>query len=699
MISVNCSSTDECPFPFGLSVFFPAFNDSRALPDLLARTFAVLRAHVVDYEVIVVNDGSSDDTAKVLEEMRVRYHPRLRVVTHSENRGYGAALRSGFANARKEFIFYTDGDGQYDPSELVSLLKAVTAETGLVNGYKMERNDPWHRVAIGWLYNRLARGLFGIRLRDIDCDFRLIRRSALADSELISTSGTICVELVRRLEMSGAEVVEVPVHHYPRLHGTSQFFRVRSLATTFVQLCALFRSLVLVPLFSRQEQSEKLTPLLAVVTSLIVTLLCFLAYLRSLWLPFISDDYLQIALGREYGASSGWAALFGDALYRCRATSLILTYWTERWFGLDPFPFNLSSVAIHALNSLLVFSMGMWRPIGWRVAGVAACFFAVSQRHQEAVMWYAALPELLVFCFGLLSFLFWVGWLQSERKSSAVYWGSFVCFMAALLSKESAVAIPPLLALAVLFEQKDRRAAMVRLIPFVVCAIGYFGLIFAGRATHLHFNDGGTFSLSAPFVSVLLQSAAGLFWFWGMAALTCLAAWGGRRWAPLVSIAALWSAITLLPYSFLTYMPIVPSRHTYWASVGLALVVAAALVELHSRSKPRYGNAVVAGLAIFLVAQQCSYLWTKKHAQFEDRAWPTEELRRLSAATGAPVYVKCFPYDRTVAELALRIGVPDAGDMPVVFDAVSDSGEEGVDLCGAPPAGRRFRVGLLAGFP
>lgn len=698
MISVNCVYTDGCPFPFGLSVFFPAFNDARALPDLLARTFAVLRAHVSDYEVIVVNDGSSDDTAEVLEELRLRYDRYLRVVTHPENRGYGAALRSGFANARKEFVFYTDGDGQYDPAELVSLLNAVTAKTGLVNGYKMERNDPWHRVAIGWLYNRFARGLFGIRLRDIDCDFRLIRRSVLADSELISTSGTICVELVRRLEMSDAEVVEVPVHHYPRMHGKSQFFRVRSLVTTFVQLCDLFRRLVLHPLFNHPllneveqgSRSETLSPLLVSLTCVAIVVLSFLAYARSLWLPFVSDDYVQIALGREYGPVSGWTGLLQDALYRCRATSLVLTYWTERWFGLDPFLFNLSSVAIHILNSLLVFAMGVWRPIGWRVSAVAACFFAVSQRHHEAVIWYAAQPELLVFFFGVLSFLCWVWWLQSKEKSSAVYWGSLACFVAALLSKESAVAVPPLLLFAALLERPHRRAAFVRVLPFGLCAVAYFGLIFAARNTHLHFNDAGTFSLSAPFVSVLLRSAGGLFWFWGLTAILGLVVWRGWRWVPLVSIAAGWCAITLLPYSFLTYMPVVPSRHTYWASVGLALVVAAGLTEFHSRTKQKYGNAAIAALAGLLVLQQCSYLWTKKQAQFEARAWPTEELLRISAKTRAPIYVKCFPYDRSVAELALRISAPYSGETPVLFDAIPAGGEEGVDLCGVPPAGRRF---------
>ena len=165
------TAAEEFRFPFGLSVFFPAFNDAPSLPGLLARTFETLRRVADDYEVIVVNDGSADNTAETLERLEREYHPFLRVITHPRNGGYGAALRSGFAAATKEYIFYTDGDGQYDPGELQNLLRAVTPETGLVNGYKIQRSDPWHRVAIGWLYNRFARTLFRIRVRDIDCDF------------------------------------------------------------------------------------------------------------------------------------------------------------------------------------------------------------------------------------------------------------------------------------------------------------------------------------------------------------------------------------------------------------------------------------------------------------------------------------------------------------------------------------------------
>jgi glycosyltransferase involved in cell wall biosynthesis len=228
-----------------LSVFFPAYNDAPSLPGLIHKTFAVLERHVEDYEVIVVNDGSQDDTGRVLEALRREFAPRLRVVTHPENRGYGGALRTGFASATKEFVFYTDGDSQYDVGELPRLLHLVSQTTGLVNGYKLERNDPAHRIWIGAIYNLCARLMFRIRIRDIDCDYRLIRRALLESLHLTCTSGTICVELVRKLELSGCEVKEVGVHHYPRLYGRSQFFRLPSLATTFYQLLRLWIRLVI----------------------------------------------------------------------------------------------------------------------------------------------------------------------------------------------------------------------------------------------------------------------------------------------------------------------------------------------------------------------------------------------------------------------------------------------------------------------
>jgi glycosyltransferase involved in cell wall biosynthesis len=227
-----------------ISLFFPAYNDEHSIGTLVRHSFALLEPSGRDFEVIVVNDGSQDGTGRVLAALQAELGERLRIVTHPVNRGYGGALRSGFEAACKDLVFYTDGDGQYDVGELPKLIDALTPDVGLVNGYKLERNDPRHRVLIGWLYNRFAKTVFGIRIRDVDCDFRLVRRDLVDRIQLTATSGVICVELVRKLELTGCRVVEVGVHHYPRLYGRSQFFRLRSLATTFAQLCRLWIKLI-----------------------------------------------------------------------------------------------------------------------------------------------------------------------------------------------------------------------------------------------------------------------------------------------------------------------------------------------------------------------------------------------------------------------------------------------------------------------
>ena len=223
-----------------ISVFFPAYNDAPSIPKLVADAFAVLPVLTEDFEVIVINDGSRDNTGEVLAQLERQYAPRMRVVTHPKNMGYGGALRTGFEAATKDLVFYTDGDGQYDVKELPKLLDRMAPDVGLVNGFKLERNDPQHRILIGNAYNRFARFLFRVKIRDIDCDFRLIRRSLLRQLRLISTSGTICVELVRKIELTPWRVEEVGVRHYARLHGRSQFFRVRSLLGTLYQLTRLY---------------------------------------------------------------------------------------------------------------------------------------------------------------------------------------------------------------------------------------------------------------------------------------------------------------------------------------------------------------------------------------------------------------------------------------------------------------------------
>ncbi|HEX8393326.1 MAG TPA: glycosyltransferase family 2 protein [Longimicrobium sp.] len=227
----------------GISVFFPAFNDEATIAPLVRNALELLPRLADDFEVIVVNDGSTDGTARVLDELAA-LHPRVRVVHHPQNRGYGGALRTGFATAQKDLVFYTDGDGQYDVGELARLRPLLTDGVDVVNGYKRSRADDWRRRALGTAYNRLAHLLFYLPVRDVDCDFRLVRRSAMEGITLESSSGSICVELVYRLHRAGCVFAETAVHHYPRVHGRSQFFTPARVARTARDLLALWTKLV-----------------------------------------------------------------------------------------------------------------------------------------------------------------------------------------------------------------------------------------------------------------------------------------------------------------------------------------------------------------------------------------------------------------------------------------------------------------------
>lgn len=203
-----------------------------------------LRQVTDDFEIIVTDDGSRDHTALVLTELAARY-PELRVLHHPQNQGYGAALRSGFAAATKEWIFYTDGDAQYNPLELAKLVEALADGVDIVNGYKISRNDPLNRKIIGKIYQYFTKWVFGFKLRDVDCDFRLFRRAIFERVELESQTGTICVEMVKKFQDAGCRFAEVPVHHYYRQYGRSQFFYWPHLWRTARQLAELWVKLVL----------------------------------------------------------------------------------------------------------------------------------------------------------------------------------------------------------------------------------------------------------------------------------------------------------------------------------------------------------------------------------------------------------------------------------------------------------------------
>ena len=227
-----------------LSIFFPCLNDAGTIASMVSAADEVARAQTYDYEIIVVDDGSTDSSRELLLGLS-KHYGRLRLIFHDRNRGYGAALRSAFAAASKEYVFYTDGDAQYDVFELRKLLPIVQTGIDVVNGWKIKRSDPWYRVLIGNAYCELMRVLFRFRVRDVDCDFRLIRTSAVRAIDLQRDTGVICLELVKKLELAGCRFVEFPVHHYYRTHGRSQFFDMPRLFRTGVDILRLWWELMI----------------------------------------------------------------------------------------------------------------------------------------------------------------------------------------------------------------------------------------------------------------------------------------------------------------------------------------------------------------------------------------------------------------------------------------------------------------------
>jgi glycosyltransferase involved in cell wall biosynthesis len=226
-----------------LSIFFPAYNDAGTIASLAIVAHMTARTITSDYEVIVIDDGSPDHTGALLDEMATHFS-WLKVVHHPRNRGYGGALRSGFEAASKDLVFYTDGDAQYDPRELSVLYEALGDDVDFVNGFKIGRSDPLHRIVIGRVYHWFVRTVFGLKLRDVDCDFRLMRRDVFKKVSLTRSSGVICVELMKKVQDHGFRLAEVPVHHFHRSYGKSQFFNFPRVARTLVDLMRLWFELV-----------------------------------------------------------------------------------------------------------------------------------------------------------------------------------------------------------------------------------------------------------------------------------------------------------------------------------------------------------------------------------------------------------------------------------------------------------------------
>ncbi|HOK95617.1 MAG TPA: glycosyltransferase family 2 protein [Anaerohalosphaeraceae bacterium] len=225
-----------------LTVFFPCFNEREAIGPLTVKTLAVLKEICPDYEIIIVDDGSKDGTGQLADQL-AREYPAVRVIHHPVNLGYGAALQSGFGAAAKEYVFYTDGDGQFDVTELHRLLPLME-QYDIVSAYRLKRQEGWKRQLNAFCWTALINFLFNLNLKDIDCAFKLYKRRIFDQIEMISTGALIDTEILARASRLGFRITQVGVHHYPRIGGRSTGANFKVILHAFRELFKLRKTIL-----------------------------------------------------------------------------------------------------------------------------------------------------------------------------------------------------------------------------------------------------------------------------------------------------------------------------------------------------------------------------------------------------------------------------------------------------------------------
>jgi glycosyltransferase involved in cell wall biosynthesis len=225
-----------------ISVFFPCYNEEANVANTVNKALVVLDAINIDYEIIIVNDGSADRTGQIADQLAAA-NPRIKAVHHPKNRGYGGAVQSGIRASTKEFIFYTDGDGQFDMGEMPALLPLMN-EYDIVACWRIDRQDPWIRKLNAWCWTRLVNFVFGMCIRDVDCAFKLCRRRIFDTMPLCSTGALISAEILARATRKGCRITQKGVHHYPRTAGVQTGAKLSVIIRAFRELFKLRRQIL-----------------------------------------------------------------------------------------------------------------------------------------------------------------------------------------------------------------------------------------------------------------------------------------------------------------------------------------------------------------------------------------------------------------------------------------------------------------------
>lgn len=221
-----------------LSIFFPCYNEAANVGNMIEQAVQTAESYGADYEVVVVDDGSKDKSAEIVRAWSAK-NPRVRLVQHAQNQGYGAALRTGLSSVTKDLVFLTDGDNQFRIADIDKLFSKIDG-VDVVTGYRISRQDKAHRRLNGWLWTQLNKNLFGIPVRDVDCAFKLFRRRCLDGLVLKSNQLLIHAEILARLKRKGCRIEEIGVTHYPRTAGEATATKPGKVLKTFAELFKLY---------------------------------------------------------------------------------------------------------------------------------------------------------------------------------------------------------------------------------------------------------------------------------------------------------------------------------------------------------------------------------------------------------------------------------------------------------------------------
>jgi len=224
-----------------LSSFFPVYNEERNIQKLVENLLKILPKVAEKYEIIIVNDGSTDGTEKIINKL-TEENVYIRALHHKENQGYGAAIRSGFVNSQYNYIFFTDGDNQFDVFEIKKLINYIN-EYDIVIGYRINRKDNFIRRFNAWSWHILIRLLFGLNIRDVNCAFKLFRRGVMKKINIESEGAMINAEILAHAKMYGFSIKQIGVCHYPRQWGKQSGANFKVLVKAFWELIKVYKKL------------------------------------------------------------------------------------------------------------------------------------------------------------------------------------------------------------------------------------------------------------------------------------------------------------------------------------------------------------------------------------------------------------------------------------------------------------------------